>query len=79
MREYKPDGRLAEVLLLRAAASALWSKYPDTGEVGERPARHSSTRATTSARSGARTSNYACEWEPLPDDGLERFPEAKPR
>jgi len=23
--------------------------------------------------------DYACEWESLPDDGLERFPEAKPR
>ena len=23
--------------------------------------------------------NYACDWEPLPDDGLERFPEGKPR
>jgi hypothetical protein len=22
---------------------------------------------------------YAAPWEPLPDDGLERFPEAKPR
>ena len=23
--------------------------------------------------------DYACEWEPIPDDGLERFPEGKPR
>ncbi|HKT43434.1 MAG TPA: hypothetical protein VJQ85_01445 [Gaiellaceae bacterium] len=23
--------------------------------------------------------NYACEWEPLRDDGLERYPESKPR
>ena len=23
--------------------------------------------------------DYACEWEPLPDDGLERYPEGKPR
>ena len=22
---------------------------------------------------------YACEWEPIPDDGLERYPEGKPR
>jgi hypothetical protein len=22
---------------------------------------------------------YAAAWEPIPDDGLERFPEAKPR
>jgi hypothetical protein len=22
---------------------------------------------------------YAAEWEPIPEDGLERFPEAKPR
>jgi hypothetical protein len=23
--------------------------------------------------------DYACEWEPIPDDGLERYPEGKPR
>jgi hypothetical protein len=23
--------------------------------------------------------DYACDWEPIPDDGLERFPEGKPR
>jgi hypothetical protein len=23
--------------------------------------------------------NYAAFWEPLPDDGLERFPEGRPR
>jgi len=23
--------------------------------------------------------DYACEWEPVPDDGLERYPEGKPR
>jgi hypothetical protein len=23
--------------------------------------------------------NYAAAWEPIPDDGLERYPEAKPR
>ena len=23
--------------------------------------------------------NYAASWEPIPDDGLERYPEAKPR
>jgi hypothetical protein len=23
--------------------------------------------------------SYAADWEPIPDDGLERFPEARPR
>jgi hypothetical protein len=23
--------------------------------------------------------DYACEWEPIPDDGLERYAEGKPR
>ena len=23
--------------------------------------------------------DYACEWEPIPDDGLERYSEGKPR
>ena len=57
---------------------ALCSKYPETGEVGSvrlglfdpphdiRPQWHSYV-------------NSACEWEPLRDDGLERYPESKPR
>jgi hypothetical protein len=23
--------------------------------------------------------DYACEWEPIPEDGLERYAEGKPR
>jgi hypothetical protein len=58
--------------------SALWSKYPDTGGVGSvrlglfdpghgiRPQWHAFV-------------DYACEWEPIPDDGFERYAEGKPR
>ena len=61
-----------------ACGSALWSKYPDTGDVGSvrlglfdpghgiRPQWHSFVA-------------YACEWEPIPEDGLERYAEGKPR
>ena len=74
---HPPDGGF-EKCFCSACGSALWSKYPDTGEVGSvrlglfdpghgiRPQWHTFV-------------DYACEWEPVPDDGLERFPEGKPR
>jgi hypothetical protein len=77
VKTYTPDGGWAKSFCSNCG-SALWSQSPDTGEVGSvrlglfdpghdiRPSWH--TFAT-----------YACEWEPLPDDGLERYPEAKPR
>ncbi len=58
--------------------SALWSLWPDSHEVGSvrlglfdephdiRPMWHTFVE-------------YACAWEPLPDDGLERYPEGRPR
>jgi hypothetical protein len=61
-----------------ACGSALWSKDPDTGEIGSvrlglfdpghgiRPQWHTFV-------------DYACEWEPIPDDGLERYSEGKSR
>ena len=58
--------------------SALWSLNPEDDSVGSvrlglfdpghdiRPQWHTFV-------------TYACEWEPLRDDGLERYPESKPR
>jgi hypothetical protein len=69
-----PDGFLK--LFCSACGSALWSRHPDDPEVisvrlgafdgdpGVRP----SYRAFIA---------YAAPWEPIPDDGLERFPEAR--
>jgi hypothetical protein len=59
-----------------ACGSALWSRSPD-GEVW------SIRLGVFDAHPGVRPSYrqfvaYAAPWEPLPDDGLERFPEARP-
>ena len=77
VREYAPEDGWPKCFC-SACGSALWSKYPDTGEVGSvrlglfdpghgiRPQWHAFV-------------DYACEWESIPDDGLERYPEGKPR
>jgi hypothetical protein len=77
VREYAPpDGFLK--CFCSNCGSALWSRDPAAGEVmsvrlgsfdrghGIRPQFRAFTR-------------YAAEWEPIPDDGLERAPEARPR
>jgi hypothetical protein len=77
VREYAPGDGWPKCFC-SACGSALWSKYPDTGDVGSvrlglfdpghaiRPQWHTYV-------------DYACAWEPIPDDGLERYPEGKPR
>jgi hypothetical protein len=58
--------------------SALWSKYPDTGDVGS--VRLGLFDPGHGLRPQWRTFvDYACEWEPIPDDGLERYAEGKAR
>ena len=70
-----PDGFAKE--FCSACGSALWSRSPDDpelvsvrlgafdGDPGIRP----SSRAFVA---------YAAPWEPIPDDGLTRYPEARP-
>ncbi len=77
VRDYAPGDGWPKCFC-SVCGSALWSKWPETGEVGSvrlglfdpghdiRPQWHSFV-------------DYACEWEPIPDDGLERYAEAKPR
>lgn len=77
VKTYTPDGGWAKSFCSNCG-SALWSHNPDTGEPGSvrlglfdpphdiRPQWHTYV-------------DYACEWEPLRDDGLERYPESKPR
>ena len=72
-----PDGGF-EKAFCRECGAHLFSRNPDDhsqmsirmsafdGDPGVRP----SWRAHTA---------YAADWEPIPDDGLERFPESKPR
>ena len=75
IRAYEPPDGFFK-LFCSACGSALWSRHPEDAEVisvrlgafdgdpGVRP----SYRAFVA---------YAAPWEPIPDDGLERFPEAR--
>jgi hypothetical protein len=75
LRAYQPPDGFAKVFC-SACGSALWSTRPDDSEV-------------ISVRLGAFDSDpgirpeyrqfvaYAAPWEPIPDDGLPRFPEAR--
>jgi hypothetical protein len=72
-----PDGGWEKCFCVECGAHLL-SRDPDDhtkmgirmsafdGDPGVRPSSHAFT-------------NYAAVWEPLPDDGLERFGEARPR
>jgi hypothetical protein len=78
VRDYEPGGGGWIKSFCSACGSALWSKNPDTREVGS--IRLGILDPGHGIRPQWRTYvDYACEWEPLPDDGLERYPEAKPR
>jgi hypothetical protein len=78
VRDYEPGGGSWIKSFCSACGSALWSKNPDTREVGS--VRLGALDPGHGIRPQWRTFvDYACEWEPLPDDGLERYPEGKPR
>jgi hypothetical protein len=76
VRTYEPPDGFAKSFC-SACGSALWSQHPDSGEMmsvrlgafdgdpGVRPAYRQFTA-------------YAAVWEPLPDDGLPRYPETRP-
>jgi hypothetical protein len=77
IRAYEPDDGFAKVFC-SACGSSLWSRSqedPDIvsirlgafdGDPGIRPTYRQFVA-------------YAASWEPIPDDGLERFPESRPR
>jgi hypothetical protein len=77
IKAYEPDDGFAKVFC-SACGSALWSRSQEDPEV-------------VSIRLGAFDDDpgirptyrqfvaYAAPWEPIPDDGLERFPESRPR
>jgi len=76
IRAYRPAEGFAKEFC-SACGSALWSRSPDDPEVmavrlgafdgdpGIRPSDHQFVA-------------YAAPWEPLPDDGLPRYPERRP-
>lgn len=72
-----PDGGF-EKAFCRECGAHLFSRHPDE------PSRMSIRMSAFDGDPGVRPSyrifvSYAAGWEPIPDDGLERFPEARPR
>ncbi len=70
-----PDG--APKVFCSACGGALWSNDPETNEpTGVRmSAFDSDPGVKPSLRQYVA---YAAEWEPIPDDGLPRYPERRP-
>lgn len=76
IRAYEPDDGFAK-LFCSECGSALWSRHPEDPEV------ISIRLGAFDGDPGVRPSYrqfvaYAAPWEPLPDDGLPRYPEARP-
>jgi len=74
--DYRPPDGFVKVFC-RTCGSALWSRHPENPDV-------LAIRLGTFDRDpGVRPSwrqfvTYAAPWEPIPDDGLPRFPERRP-
>ena len=76
VRSYQPPDGFAKDFC-SVCGSALWSRSPDTGEV--RSVRMGAFDGDPGVRPSLRQYvAYAAAWEPIPDDGLPRFPEARP-
>jgi hypothetical protein len=77
IRSYVPDEGFAKVFC-SACGSALWSRHPDDsdfisirlGAFDEDPGIRPEYRQFVA---------YAAAWEDIPDDGLPRYPEGRPR
>lgn len=76
LRAWKPDGGW-EKWFCSACGSALFSRDPaDESRVG---VRLGTVDGDPVVRPSARQFvAYAAPWEPIPDDGLPRYPEGKP-
>ena len=76
IKAYEPEDGFHK-LFCSVCGSALWSRHPTDPDVisvrlgafGDDPGVRPSYRQFVA---------YAAPWEPLPDDGLERFPERRP-
>jgi hypothetical protein len=78
IRGWKPPGGGFEKCFCAECGAHLFSRSP------EDPVQMSIRMAAFDGDPGVRPSYrqfvaYAAAWEPIPDDGLERFPEARPR
>jgi len=76
IRSFDPPDGFAKVFC-SGCGSALWSRHPEDPNV------ISIRLGTFDSDSGIRPSYrqfvaYAAPWEPIPDDGLPRFPERRP-
>jgi hypothetical protein len=77
IKAYEPDEGFAKVFC-SACGSALWSRSqedPDVFSIRLGAFDHDPGIRPTYRQFVA----YAAPWEPMPDDGLERFPESRPR
>ena len=76
LRAYEPPDGFAKVFC-SSCGSSLWSRRPDGDVLSVRFGvfdRDPGVRPTYRQYVA-----YAAPWEPIPDDGLERFPESRPR
>jgi hypothetical protein len=76
LRAYEPADGFAKVFC-SGCGSSLWSRRPDGDVLSVRFGvfdRDPGVRPTYRQYVA-----YAAPWEPIPDDGLERFPESRPR
>jgi hypothetical protein len=75
IRSYVPENGFHKVFC-SGCGSALWSQSPDDPEVIS--VRLGAFDGDPGIRPGHRTyTAYAAVWEPIPDDGLPRFPEQR--
>jgi hypothetical protein len=73
LRAYEPDDGFAKVFC-SSCGSALWARSPDDPDVIA--VRMGAFDSDPGIRPGYRQFvAYAASWEPIPDDGLPRFPE----
>jgi hypothetical protein len=76
VREFAPPDGFVKVFC-SACGSALWSRPPDRDEPAA--VRLGAFDDDPGVRPSYRQfAAYAAAWEPIPDDGLPRYPEARP-
>ena len=76
IRAYEPPDGFAKHFC-SACGSALWSRSPEDPEIVS--VRLGTFDGDPGIRPSARTFvAYAAPWEPIPDDGLPRYPESRP-
>jgi hypothetical protein len=77
LREYRPGDGWAKVFC-GECGSSLWSRSPD--DSGVMAVRLGAFDTDPGVRASYRQFvAYAAPWEPIPDDGLPRFPEGRSR